>query len=228
LGEILKDPTFDPLSARYQENTAVIHRSGQQLLGLVNDILDMARLEAEQVEFHEEVIALASILDEAIQSVRFSQREPRHKLMLDLPSPLPVLSADRRCLKQVLVTVLGNAVKSTPKDGRIAVRVTRSGAGLKIVVEDSGPGDVESVDPIVLHPLHRVESVMAQRQQRTALGLFISRVLVERHGGTFQVESGPGKGTAVCISLPAERLPTGMVMQDNGSKAWRHVSRNMI
>jgi PAS domain S-box-containing protein len=216
------------LSARDQENTAVIHRSGQQLLGLVNDILDMAQLEAEQVEFHEEVIALASILDEAIQSVRFSQREPQHKLMLDLPSPLPILSADRRCLKQVLVTVLGNAVKSTPKDGRIAVRVTRSGAGLKIVVENSGPGDVESVDPVVLHPLHHIESVMAQQRQGTALGLFISRVLVERHGGTFQVESGPRSGTAVCISLPAERLPTGTVMQVDGSKAWRHVSRNVI
>ena len=228
MGEILKDAVLSPPSARCQENTAVIHRSGQHLLGLIDNILEMARLEAEQVEFHEEAVALAAVLDEAIQAVRLSQREPRHRLTLDLPCPLPVLSADRRCLKQVLINVLSEAVKSTPKDGRVAVKVSRSGAALDIVVEDSGPGDAGDVAPNVLHPLFRLENVMAQRHQGTALGLFISKVLVERHGGIFQVESNPGRGRAVYISLPAERLPTGMVRQVNGTRVWRHLARNVI
>ena len=228
MGEILKDAVLSPPSARCQENTAVIHRSGQHLLGLIDDILEMARLEAEQVEFHEEAVALAAVLDEAIQAVRLSQRQPRHRLTLDLPSPLPVLSADRRCLKQVLINVLSEAVKSTPKDGRVAVKVSRSGAALDIVVEDSGPGDAGDVAPNVLHPLFRLENVMAQRHQGTALGLFISKVLVERHGGIFQVESNPGRGRAVYISLPAERLPTGMVRPVNGTRVWRHLARNVI
>ena len=141
---------------------------------------------------------------------------------------MPVLSADRRCLKQVLINVLGEAVKSTPKDGRVAVKVSRSGAALDIVVEDSGPGDAGDVAPNVLHPLFRLENVMAQRHQGTALGLFISKVLVERHGGTLQIESNPGRGRAVYISLPAERLPAGMVRPVNGTRVWRHLARNVI
>jgi PAS domain S-box-containing protein len=228
MGEILKDSVISPPSARCQENTAVIHRSGQHLLGLIDNILEMARLEAEQVEFHEETVALAAVLDEAIQSVRLSQREARHRLTLDLPSPLPVLSADRRCLKQVLINVLSEAVKSTPKDGRVSVKVSRRGAALDIAIEDSGPGDCGDAAPNVLHPLFRLENVMAQHHQGTALGLFISKVLVERHGGIFQVESNPGGGRVVYISLPAERLPTGMVRQVNGTKVWRHLARNVI
>jgi K+-sensing histidine kinase KdpD len=168
------------------------------------------------------------VLDEAIQSVRRMQREARHRLTLDLPSPLPVLSADRRCLKQVLINVLGEAVKSTPNDGCVAVKVSRSGAALDIVVEDSGPGDAGDAAPNVLNPLYCLQSVMAQRHQDPVLGLFISKVLVERHGGTLQVESRPGRGKAMYISLPAERLPAGMVRQVNGSRVWRHLARNVI
>ena len=128
----------------------------------------------------------------------------------------------------MLINVLGEAVKSTPNDGRIAVKVSRRGAALEIMVEDSGPGDAENAAPNVLHPLYRLESVMAQHHQGTALGLFISKVLVERHGGIFQIESSPGRGRAVYISLPAERLPTGMVRQVSGARVWRHLARNVI
>ena len=215
MGEILKDAVLSPLSARCQENTAVIHRSGQHLLGLIDAILEMARLEAEQVEFHEEAVALAAVLDEAIQAVRLSQRQPRHRLTLDPPSPLPVLSADRRCLKQVLINVLGEAVKSTPKDGRVAVKVSRSGAALDIVVEDSGPGDAGDVAPT---------SCTLSSASRTSW-LSGTRALLwdcssPRYwsSGTQDppVESNPGRGRAVYISLPAEPLPTGMVRPVSG------------
>ena len=226
--EILKDAVPNLPGTRRQESSATVFRSGQQLLGLIDSILDMARLEAEQVEFHEETVALAAVLDEAIQSVRLSQREPRHRLTLDLPSPLPVLSADRRSLKQVLINVLSDAVKSTSNNGRVAVRVGRIGEDLEIVVEDDGTGRIHDVAPSVLHPLYRIEDIMARRRQDITLGLFVAKVLVERHGGTIQVESKPDRGKIVYIKLPAERLPGGMVRQVDGPRAWRHIARHVI
>ena len=228
MGEILKDTVVQPPGGRWQVNKAVVQRSSRQLLELIESIIDMARLEAEHVEIHEEVVALSAVLDEAIQSVRLSQRAPRHRLTLDLPSPLPVLAADRRCLKQVLINVLSDAVKSTPKDGRVAVKVSRSGEALEIMVEDGGPGNAHNEAPNILHPLYRLESVMAQQQQGNAVGLFISKVLIERHGGTMQVESRPDRGRAVYIRLPAGRLPADMMRQGNGPGVWRHIARKVI
>jgi PAS domain S-box-containing protein len=226
--EILKDAVPSLPGTGRRDNNAAIQRSGQHLLELIDSILEMARLDAEQVEFHEETVALAVVLDEAIQSVRLSQREPRHRLTLDLPSPLPVLSADRRSLKQVLINVLNDAVKSTPKNGRVAVKVSKVGEALEISVEDDGSGNIHDTAPNVLHPLYRIEDIMARRRQDDTLGLFVSKVLVERHGGTIQVESKPDRGKIVYINLPAERLPGGMVRQVNGRRAWRHIARNVI
>jgi PAS domain S-box-containing protein len=226
--EILKDAVPSLPGAGRQNNNAAIRRSGQHLLELIDSILEMVRLDAEQVEFHEEPVALAVVLDEAIQSVRLSQREPRHRLTLDLPSPLPVLSADRRSLKQVLIDVLNDAVKSTPKNGRVAVKVSKVGEALEISVEDDGSENIHDAAPNVLHPLYRIEDIMARRRQDDTLGLFVSKVLVERHGGTIQVESKPDRGKIVYINLPAERLPGGMVRQVNGPRAWRHIARNVI
>jgi len=131
-------------------------------------------------------------------------------------------------LKQVLINVLSDAVKTTPNNGRVAVKVTRIGEALEIVVEDDGTGNNHDMAPSVLHPLYRIEDIMARRRQDNTLGLFVSKVLVERHGGTVQVESKPGRGKIVYISLPVGRLPPGMVRQANGSKTWRHIARNVI
>ena len=226
--EILKDAVPSLPGTRSQESSATVFRSGQQLRGLIDSILDMARLEAEQVELHEETVALAVVLDEAIQSVRLSQREPRHRLTLDLPSPLPVLSVDRRSLKQVLINVLGDAVKSTSNNGRVAVKVSKVGEALEIAVEDDGSGNIHDTAPNVLHPLYRIEDIMARRRQDNSLGLFVSKVLVERHGGTIQVESKPDRGKIVYINLPVGRLPGDRARQVDGPRAWRHIARNVI
>lgn len=228
VGEVLKDAALAPPSAHAGEITAIIDRGGRQLAGSINEILEMARLESEQVEFHEETVVLAAILDEAIRSVRASRRETRHKLTLDLPSPLPVLSADRHRLKQVLTYVLGNAVDSSPTHGHIAVKVSRTETALEIRVEDGGPGNADEFAPSLLHPLYRLGSATARPYRGNALGLFISSVLVERHGGSLEVESRPDSGKTVHISLPAERLAAGRPMPANGSKVWRHVARNVI
>jgi PAS domain S-box-containing protein len=224
MGEILKDAILTPMSVRTQQNTTIIDHSGRHLLGLIDGILEVARLEAEQVELNEEEVALATVLDEAIQSVRLSHGEPRHKLTLDLPSPLPVLSVDRRCLKQVLINVLGEAVKSTPQNGRIAVKVSRSGGELEIKIEDSRPRDTGTWAPNILHPLYCLEAVMSQRHQDNTQEMFISKILIERQGGRLRIENKEDIGKAVFISLPVECLLTSKVSQTNRPKAWRHVA----
>ncbi|QQP87767.1 PAS domain S-box protein [Skermanella sp. TT6] len=205
--EVLKEQILGPLSERYRDYATDIHRSGQHLLDLISDLLNMARIEARQMEFQEETVPLSEIVEEAFRLTRLSPGETRQTVTKTLPDPMPVLRADRRALKQVLINLLGNAAKFTPEQGTVGLAVRHDPAGdLEITISDSGIGIPESRLPDLGKPFSRVENVMSRRYQGSGMGLFISKTLVERHGGTLTIASAEGHGTSVTVRLPAERL----------------------
>jgi two-component system cell cycle sensor histidine kinase PleC len=204
--EILKEQILGPLSERYRDYAGDIHRSGQHLLDLISDLLNMARIEARQVEFNEETVPLAEVMDEALRLTRLSPGETRHAVELSLPEPMPALLADRRGLKQVLINLLGNAAKFTPDGGRIGVSAGLRDGFLEIAIADTGIGVPKDRIPDLGKPFMRVENVMSQRYQGSGMGLFISKALIERHGGSMRIESAPGEGTTVTMLIPASRV----------------------
>jgi len=204
--EILKEQILGPLSERYRDYAGDIHRSGQHLLDLISDLLNMARIEARQVEFSEEQVPLAEVMDEALRLTRLSPGAARHTVELSLPDPMPTLLADRRGIKQVLINLLGNAAKFTPDGGRIGVSAGIRDEYLEIAIADTGIGVPQDRISDLGKPFTRVENVMSQRYQGSGMGLFISKALIERHGGSMRIESEPGAGTTVTVLLPASRV----------------------
>ncbi|UEM22898.1 PAS domain S-box protein [Skermanella mucosa] len=206
--EVLKEQILGPLSERYRDYASDIHRSGQHLLDLISDLLNMARIEARQMEFQEEAVTLSEIVDEALRLTRLSPGETRQTVTKTLPDPAPVLRADRRALKQVLINLLGNAAKFTSEEGCIDLAVRRDPAGgdLEITISDSGIGIPEGRLTDLGKPFSRVENVMSRRYQGSGMGLFISKTLVERHDGTLTISSAEGRGTSVTVRLPAGRV----------------------
>ena len=151
--------------------------SGKHLLDLINDLLDMAKIEAGQLEYHEEPVCLREILDEAIRLTRLLESDARHTLDLDVPEPLPALLGDRRSLKQVLINLLGNAVKFTPEGGRISVAASMAGGSLEIVIRDTGIGIPKDRIADLCQPFKRIENVLSCRHQGSGMGLFITKTL---------------------------------------------------
>jgi PAS domain S-box-containing protein len=204
--EVMKEQILGPLADRYRDYAEDIHCSGMHLLDLINDLLDTAKIEAGQLEYHEEPISLREIIGEAIRLTRLSESDAQHTLDLDVPEPLPALFGDRRGLKQVLINLLGNAVKFTPEGGRIGVAVSTADGSLEIVVRDTGVGIPKDRIADLCQPFKRIENVLSCRHQGSGMGLFITKALVERHGGTLVIESGLGEGTTVRVRLQA--MPT--------------------
>jgi signal transduction histidine kinase len=147
----------------------------------------------------------------AVTAVRLLEGNARHTLDLDVPDALPELFGDRRDPKQVLINLLGNAVKFTPEGGRIGVTVSMAGGSMEIVISDNGIGIPKDRIADLCQPFKRIENVLSCRHQGSGMGLFITKTLVERHGGSLVIESGPGEGTTVRVRLPLP--PTGQVPQ---------------
>jgi PAS domain S-box-containing protein len=204
--DVLRTAMFGFLGKTYREYADDIHRSGLHLLDLINDVLDMARIEAGQWELHEECVALGDAVRQALPLAGGATGEARHHFEVQLPTPEPVLWADRRSLRQVLINLIGNAVKFTPEGGRIAVGVSVGDEAVRIVVADTGIGISEERIAGLCRPFVQVENVLTRRYHGSGMGLFITKALIERHGGTLRIESRLDSGTTVHITLPIERL----------------------
>src|SRR4051812_35867292 len=204
--DVMNTEIFGPLSEKYREYTKDIHRSGLHLLDLINDVLDMARIEAGQWELHEEAVALGDLVRQAQRLAGGSAGEVRHRFEVHLLTPEPVVWADRRSLRQVLINLIGNAVKFTPEGGRIAVGVSVGDGAVRIAVADTGIGISEERIAGLCRPFVQVENVLTRRYHGSGMGLFITKALIERHGGTLRIESRLDSGTTVHITLPIERL----------------------
>jgi two-component system cell cycle sensor histidine kinase PleC len=206
--DLLQSEMFGPLgSDQYLEYAADISRSGHHLLELVNDVLDMAQIEAGKISLQEEAIDLAALIREAVTLASGSVAHAKHRIEIRLQEPAPLLIADRRRMRQVLINVIGNAAKFTPDGGRIVIALGEEDEGrLPITVTDTGIGIAPDKIGGLCQPFSQLEGVATRRYDGSGMGLFITKALVERHGGDLSIESRPGEGTSVTISLPSHRF----------------------
>lgn len=209
--EIIDQQLLGPVGqAQYSDYAHDINESGKHLLQLINDILDVARLEVGRVVLREERLDPAAIIRACVGMVRERAEASEVEISIDLPEETPSLWADPIRLKQILVNVLGNAVKFTPTGGQVTVSLRADPTGLTITVNDTGigiaPGDLAKV----MAPFGQVDSSMSRRYEGSGLGLPLSRKLMDLHGGALSLESRLGSGTTVTLRFPADRLrPAG-------------------
>ncbi|MCC6470996.1 MAG: PAS domain-containing protein [Alphaproteobacteria bacterium] len=201
--EIMAKEMMGPIgSVRYREFAIDIQRSGQLLLQLINDVLDMAKIEAGRRELHMEWVDLSTIADSAVMVIRQRAADAGLALDMQISPTLPAVKADQRAIHQILVNLLANAVKFTPRGGTVALTIGESADGIAIRVSDTGIG----IPPHMLErlgtPFFQVETSYSRRFEGTGLGLTLVKSLAGLHGGTFSIASEEGKGTTVTITLP--------------------------
>jgi two-component system phosphate regulon sensor histidine kinase PhoR len=181
----------------------IIERNSERLRLLVEDLLDLSRLESKQFELKGEELALASIAEQACSLLREKARQGRVRMDLEIPSELPRVRADRRALEQVMVNLVDNAIKYCPPGARVVVRARRDGQShVRVVIEDTGPGIAEEDVPRLFERFYRVDSGRSRDMGGTGLGLSIVKHLVEAMGGNVGVESRIGFGSTFWFRLP--------------------------
>lgn len=203
--EIMAAEMFGPLGdARYKEYAQDIFNSGHHLLALINDVLDMAKIEAGKFTLHYERVSLEQVVQDAVRLMRGRAEAVGLELRVVL-NDLPEIDADYRALKQILLNLLSNAVKFTPRGGTIILRGELVGQHARLSIRDTGIGISREDLTRLARPFEQVESQQAKTQQGTGLGLALTRSLIEMHGGRFELTSEPGLGTTAMVALPVER-----------------------
>ena len=201
--EIMGSGLFGELgSPKYKEYASDIHASGTHLLELINDILDMSKIEAGRMTLEAQPLDLSEVVEESLRLVSGRAEVAKVTIENELPA-LPTVQADKRAVKQVLLNLLSNAVKFTPAGGSIHLKGSSTDGIVTIAVEDTGIGIPASALPKIGRPFEQVESQHSKKHKGTGLGLALSRSLVELHGGTLTIESTEGVGTTVNFTLPA-------------------------
>ncbi|MBI1211083.1 MAG: sensor histidine kinase [Alphaproteobacteria bacterium] len=206
--EIMKGEVFGPVgSPQYSEYAAHIHSSGEHLLGLINDVLDLSRIEAGRFVIKATEIDLKDEIAGAINLFAVRAAEGKVDLQRDVENDLPLLIADERAVRQVLLNLISNAIKFTPENGTVTIFARRNEqGGLDVGVTDSGVGIAPEDVPHVFEAFGQGQHDLSVKEKGTGLGLPIVRGLVEAHGGKVGLTSEVGKGTTVTASFPRERL----------------------
>ncbi|WP_459851679.1 sensor histidine kinase [Dongia sp. agr-C8] len=202
--EIISSQSFGPdAQQRYAEYASDIHESGSYLLLLINDILDVARVEAGKVRINREHCAVARAVEEQLRVARRAYPDCA-RIMVQIGADCPDLLVDRRAFGQILLNVVGNACKFTPPEGQITISCDWQVAGLRLTVTDTGPGIPANMIEEMGKPFRQVENAYSRRHSGTGLGLYISRSLMRLHGGALEIASTLGKGTAVTLNFPED------------------------
>jgi two-component system, cell cycle sensor histidine kinase PleC len=205
--EIMESGMFGALGAdKYHEYCRDIRGSGQYLLEVINDILDMSKIEAGRLKLELEDVELGRELSDALRVITARAQEKRLEVSSKIASDIH-LKADRRALKQIALNLLSNAVKFTPEKGRITVRGRVSQGAVVIGIQDSGIGIERDALLKLGHPFEQVESQLTKTHHGSGLGLAIAKSLVELHGGVMRIRSTPGAGTTVIVRLPIKGRP---------------------
>jgi len=209
--DVIASKLFGPgETERYADYARDIHNSGAHLLGVINDILDLSKIEAGQMQLEDGTIALRDAVDEARTLLGDKASGERIAFKVELPGAPPVLKVDARKFIQVLVNLLSNAFKFTPEGGSVTLTATYAlDGGLDVAIRDTGIGIAADDIETVLSPFGQVESAFSRRHHGTGLGLPLAKSLAEMHGGALTLQSTEGKGTAVTVHLPPERVGTG-------------------
>jgi signal transduction histidine kinase/uncharacterized protein (DUF302 family) len=205
--EILLDATMNLTSGERTEFLRNIHSSGQHLLGLINDILDLAKIEAGKMELHAEEMPVAEALQEVTSILEPMARQQGLQLTVVGLASGGVIQADRSKFKQVLYNLLSNAVKFTPPPGQITVTVKDSPEQLTVSVHDTGIGMKEEDLPKLFREFEQIDGSYTRRYQGTGLGLALCRRFVEMHGGRIWAESHFGKGSTFTFTIPRDARP---------------------
>ena len=200
--EIIKDETFGPVGLkRYTEYARDIHDSGNHLLSLINDILDISKIEAGKFQLSKESFDLGALIQECLRLVQVRADKGDISLRYK-PQELPDILADKRAVKQALINLLTNAVKFTEPGGWVAAEVRADGDGFIIAVEDNGIGIAKSDIAKLGKVFTQIANPTRRNRDGTGLGLAITKSIIELHGGSFAIDSEMGKGTRVTFTLP--------------------------
>jgi len=206
--EMVMSEIFGPVgSPKYMEYTKDIHDSGQHLLELITDILDMSKIESGNLQLNETQVEISRIAESCRKLVNSRANEKDITLLADLPIPSPVVMGDSVRLKQIFINLLTNAVKYTPRGGDIAMILAIDEKGdLQIIITDTGIGMSEEDIPRALEPFSQIGDIMSDPSEGVGLGLYLTRSLVEMHGGELHIDSQLGHGTTITVYLPRSRV----------------------
>jgi signal transduction histidine kinase len=203
---MLGDGMLGPLSEKHIEYAELIGSSGQHLLAIISDILDLARADADKLLLTEEIVEIDNVVKLGCEMVRGMADRSQVEFSTDIAPDLPPLFGDPAKLTQILVNLLTNAVKFTKPGGRVRLKVApQTGRGIIFRVEDTGIGMAVEQIPIAFQPFGQIDTGFARKYGGVGLGLPLTKRLVELHDGTIEIESEPGKGTVVIVRLPEER-----------------------
>jgi two-component system cell cycle sensor histidine kinase PleC len=206
--EVMKTEVFGPHAVpAYKDYSNDIHNSGQHLLNLINEILDLSRIEAGRYELNEEPVTLTTVVEDCHHLLALRAKTRGITVHDVFEDDLPRLWADERALRQICLNLLSNAIKFTPQGGEIWMKVgwTASG-GQYLSVKDTGPGIPEEEIPVVLSKFGQGSNAIKSAEQGTGLGLPIAKNLVDLHGGTFTLKSKVRIGTELIVTFPPERV----------------------
>jgi len=205
--EIIAEGTLGPIeNKKYREYMRDIHSSGHHLLHLVNDALDLEKIETGHLDLYESEVDLDDLLNHCLRMIKGRTEASSLSFVYDSPADLPMVRADKQRLKQIVLNPLENAMKYNREGGSVALSVRVDPANdVSIIVEDTGVGIAEEDLPLVMEPFGQVRTNAHVSHEGTGLGLPLTKQLVQLHGGTLDIRSEVGKGTAVAIRLPAER-----------------------
>jgi signal transduction histidine kinase len=198
--EVLQDRLFGDLNDKQAEYVADIHASGRHLLALINDILDLSKIEAGRMDLQITPFALSDLVQNSVALSRERATREGIALGLEVDPDIGVIEADERMLKQVLFNLLSNALKFTPRGGHVAVNAHAVGDDVVVIVRDDGVGIAPADQARIFEEFQQVGT--AHLQEGTGLGLAISRRFIELHGGSLRVESEPGHGSTFTFTLP--------------------------
>ncbi len=204
--EVLLDRFAGDLTPKQVEHVESIHASGKHLLGLINDLLDLSKIEAGKMVLHPEPCYLPQTLEDALTLVRSEAIRKGVGVGLEVAPEVGLIEADPAKLKQILYNLLSNAIKFTPEGGRVTVQGRYLGSLVEVAVADTGIGIRPEDQKRIFGEFEQVDSAYARQVQGTGLGLPLTRRLVELHGGTLTLESADGKGSTFTFTLPL-RLP---------------------
>ncbi|MBP7064478.1 PAS-domain containing protein [Ferrovibrio sp.] len=207
--EMLSARYFGELNGKQQSYAEDIHKSGRHLLQLINDVLDLAKIEAGKMEPHPAPLELDHSLADCLDLIRPEADKAQVLISAELPQDLPLLMADERMLRQMLLNLLSNAVKFTPPGGRIHVAASAAPGLLRVSVADSGIGMAPHEIKVALEPFGQINegarnSLLSRGQTGTGLGLPLVKSLVELHGGRLEIESRKGEGTTAILVFPVQ------------------------
>jgi PAS domain S-box-containing protein len=208
--DFLRMQPYGPLGCdKYMQYIEDIRGSGEHLLQIVNDLLDMSKIEAGESQLNETDCDLGEIVEAVVRMVGRRAGAAGIEVITDIAACVPRLRADEKMLRQILINLMSNAVKFTPAGGRVSLSAYTEGRGLVLSVADTGVGIAPEMMDVVMRPFGQANNSLKRGIEGTGLGLPLVKGLAELHGGSFELHSVTGEGTTALVRLPAERVLSG-------------------